>query len=208
MNGTSISTVAPANNEILKWNGSTWAPAAALSNYVAGTGIALSGNIVSALNSTAIWNANLLNGSSVSSATPSTNEVLKWNGSSWAPAAALSNYVAGTGIALSGNTVSALNSNAIWNANLLNGSSISTTTPANNEMLKWNGSEWIPGAAYDVGLGITLSGTTFSHTAHTGDATGVTSITVVALQGNSVSSVTPSTNEVLKWNGSAWTPAT
>jgi len=35
-----------------------------------------------------MWNANTLQGRSVSAIAPSTNDVLKWNGSSWAPGAA------------------------------------------------------------------------------------------------------------------------
>ena len=66
------------------------------------------------------------------------------------------------------------------------------------------------------GSGISISGTYPSFTitnsspnaTHTGDATGATALTVVKLQGRSVSSNSPSTNQVLKWNGSTWIPLT
>lgn len=183
------------------------------SAYTAGTGLTLTGTVFSHTahtgDATGITSLTVvaIQGRSIASVAPIYGEVMGWNGSAWAPAAALSNYVSGTGILLSGNTISALNSSAIWNANQLNGSSISAAAPSNNDILKWNGTSWTPGAAYDVGLGISLTGTTFSHTAHTGDATGITSLTVVAIQGRTLSSLAPSNSEVLKWNGTEWAPS-
>jgi hypothetical protein len=97
---------------------------------------------------------------------------------------------------------------------------------SSGQTLKWNGTSWAPAAdnntTYSAGNGISLSGTTFSvaagtgltqdasglsHTAHTGDATGASALTVVGIQGRSVTSTAPSSNQVLKWNGSAWAPA-
>ena len=60
---------------------------------------------------------------------------------------------------------------------------------------------------FTAGTGITLSGTTFSHTAHTGDATGSTALTVVALQGRSIATTVPTSTNILSWNGSSWGPA-
>jgi hypothetical protein len=97
---------------------------------------------------------------------------------------------------------------------------------SSGQALKWNGTSWAPAAdnntTYSAGNGISLSGTTFSvaagtgltqdasglsHTAHTGDATGASALTVVGIQGRSVTSTAPASNQVLKWNGSAWAPA-
>jgi hypothetical protein len=97
---------------------------------------------------------------------------------------------------------------------------------SSGQTLKWNGTSWAPAAdnntTYSAGNGISLSGTTFSvaagtgltqdasglsHTAHTGDATGASALTVVGIQGRSVTSTAPTSNQVLKWNGSAWAPA-
>ena len=61
--------------------------------------------------------------------------------------------------------------------------------------------------SYSAGTGLTLTGTTFETTAHTGDVSGTTTLTVVALQGNPVSTTTPTTGYVLKWNGTNWAPA-
>lgn len=88
--GRNVSSNAPAAGEVLKWNGSAWAPGNDNSgggSYNAGTGIDITGNTISADNIQAIWNANELQGREVSSNAPVAGEVLKWNGSAWAPAA-------------------------------------------------------------------------------------------------------------------------
>lgn len=88
-----------------------------------------------------------IQGRNVSGAAPANGQVLKWNGSAWAPGNDNSgggSYNPGTGISISGSTISAQNSQAIWNANELQGRSISTNVPANGQVLKWNGSAWAP----------------------------------------------------------------
>jgi hypothetical protein len=60
---------------------------------------------------------------------------------------------------------------------------------------------------YTAGSGLVLSGTTFSHNAHTGDATGTTSLTVTGIQGKPVSSASPLTGQTLKYNGTTWVPS-
>lgn len=47
--------------------------------------VSIVANVVSAQNTTALWNANQLQGRSVSSTAPTTNQVLGWNGSTWIP---------------------------------------------------------------------------------------------------------------------------
>jgi hypothetical protein len=78
-------------------------------------------------------------------------------------------------------------------------------------VLEWNGTTWAPATddntTYTAGTGLTLTGTEFSHVAHTGDATGSTALTVTGLQGRSVSTTAPVSGQALKWNGTAWTPA-
>lgn len=49
---------------------------------------------------------------------------------------------AGTGIDITSNVVSALNTSALWNANQLRGRAITTATPATNQTLKWNGTQF------------------------------------------------------------------
>jgi hypothetical protein len=80
------------------------------------------------------------------------------------------------------------------------------------QVLEWNGVNWVNGTddntTYTAGAGIVLTGTTFSHDAHTGDAIGNTSLTVVGLQGRPVSAALPAGNAVLSYNATTlqWEP--
>jgi hypothetical protein len=53
-------------------------------------------------------------------------------------------YTAGTGINISGTNISAQNTNAIWNANKLQGKDIDTLTPILGKVLQFDGSKWKP----------------------------------------------------------------
>ena len=146
---TDVNAASPASNQVLSWNGSAWSPvtlSGGSGSYFAGTGLNLNGTTFSAQTSTALWNANQLQGRGLSTATPSTGQYLQWNGSVWAPASVSggNNYTAGTGLDLSGTTFSAQNTSAIWNANQLQGFGLSTATPTTGQTLQWNGSVWAP----------------------------------------------------------------
>lgn len=54
------------------------------------------------------------------------------------------NYSAGTGLSLSGNSFFAQTTTALWNAATLRGVPIATSAPANNQILRYNGSTWSP----------------------------------------------------------------
>ena len=83
------------------------------------------------------------------------------------------------------------------------GSVISNTAPDKTVMM-------------NNGTGISVTGTypnftlanTMPNETHTGDATGSSALSVVKIQGKAVSSAVPSTDQVLKWNGTQWTPST
>jgi len=66
------------SGDITNWNSKQ----AALSGS---STVSIVANVVSAQNTTALWNANQLQGRSVSSTAPTTNQVLGWNGSTWIP---------------------------------------------------------------------------------------------------------------------------
>ncbi|RAJ20584.1 tail fiber domain-containing protein, partial [Pedobacter cryoconitis] len=56
--------------------------------YTAGTGINVdnTAHVISALNTTALWNANQLQGRPINAVAPTNNQVLTWDGSNWTPA--------------------------------------------------------------------------------------------------------------------------
>ncbi|CAD5346233.1 hypothetical protein FLA105534_00174 [Flavobacterium bizetiae] len=77
--------------------------------YTAGTGIAVdnTNRIISALNTTNLWNANQLQGRPISTTAPTANQVLGWNGTNWTPSTIAINEpwrVSGTTNEANGNT--------------------------------------------------------------------------------------------------------
>jgi hypothetical protein len=299
--GRSVSSAAPANNQALKWNGASWAPANDdNTTYTAGTGLSLTGTVfsntgdlssvnelqtVSASGTTspaidlslgggsitfsASGGTNLsrtgntisinsitydagtgitfasnsfshpahtgdiagitsvtvlaIQGRSVSSAAPANNQALKWNGSAWTPANDdNTTYTAGTGLSLTGtvfsntgdlssvNELQTLSASGTTSPAIdlsLGGGSITFSASGGTNLSRTGNTISINSVTYDAGTGITLTSNSFSHPAHSGDIAGITSVTVLALQNRAVSSASPSNNQALKWNGSAWTPA-
>lgn len=157
LQGRAVANTAPTANQVLQFNGSSWVPGSAAASLTAGTGIGIAGNTISAQNTTALWNANQLQGRAVAATAPTSNQVLQFNGSSWVPATLTNNLVAGTGITIAGNTISAQNTTALWNANQLQGRNVASTAPSTNQVLQWNGSSWVP-ATFGGASNWTVSG--------------------------------------------------
>jgi len=210
LSGRAIATVAPLAGQTLKWNGSAWTPANDLqgtggSRMVPGTGLRASGDTLFARNTEGIWNARALASRLVDTTSPIANDILQWNGSSWKPASAPTLQLnAGTGLSRSGSTLSALTGTALWNAAQLQSYAISTAVPGRNDVLQWNGTAWAPATLPAGGVvarnGLRKSGDTL-------DALSNSAIwNASSLQGNAISSSSPATDDVLKWNGTAWTP--
>ncbi|MFC1617408.1 hypothetical protein ACFL2K_04225 [Candidatus Margulisiibacteriota bacterium] len=123
-----------------------------------------------------------LQGRGISTSAPSTSQVLKWDGSEWAP----SDDVGGS------------SDTTTTNAEYLQGRDIATNAPSTSQVLKWDGSEWVPsadnGQSYSAGTGISISvGNEISNTGDTDDSDDIT----VA------SSVTANWNEAYNWDNHA-----
>ena len=98
-------------------------------------------------------------------------------------------------VTLSGDATGPSNANTVAK---INGSPLGTTTGATTGyVLTWNGSAWVPAA-------ISASSVTMG-----GDVTGNSATSTVAkIQGSAVAATAPTSNQVLQWNGTAWTPTT
>ncbi|HRG59974.1 MAG TPA: hypothetical protein PK323_13550 [Bacteroidia bacterium] len=62
----------------------------------------------------------------------------------WESAGGSTSYSAGTGINISGSTISAQAANPLWNANKLNNINLSSSIPTNGQVLQYNGTSWAP----------------------------------------------------------------
>ncbi|WP_143011541.1 hypothetical protein [Chitinophaga filiformis] len=135
--GLRVSSKAPANGEVLKWNGTAWesntdnggSSSLTLTGDVTGTG---TGTVASTISNQAVTFAKMQN--------INTQKLL-------------GRYTAGAGspqeVALdnslklnTGGTLYADSSLAIWNASKLVGLRVSSKTPTSGEVLKWNGTAW------------------------------------------------------------------
>ncbi len=97
---------------------------------------------------------------------PTPGSVLTWSGTGWGPALpASTTYSSGTGINISGTTISAQNTSPLWNSNSLQGSNVSASSPTTGQVLQWSGSTWTPStisAVSSVAAGTGLSGGTIT----------------------------------------------
>lgn len=118
-----------------------------------------------------------IQGHAVSTSIPSDAQFLVWNSTSsqWVP------------VNVTGNV--SVTDAGVVTVNAIQGTGVSTTAPTTtNDLLVFNGTQWVPAAlAGDV----------------TGQATGNT---VGSLRGSAISFTAPTTNQLLYWNGTAWTP--
>lgn len=84
--GNVIAQTTPKTGQVLTWSGSSWYPANPALVFNTGMGLKMEEGQLSALNTTAIWNASHLTGRDVATTAPTVGQVLKWGGGSWYPA--------------------------------------------------------------------------------------------------------------------------
>ncbi len=169
------STNSPSNGQVLSWDGTNWIP--------------------SNVSATTIGSIDQHSDVDTSTNAPTSGQVLSWDGSNWIPANDVNTtYTAGTGLDLTGTTFS-LNS-GIDN---LTDVDVTTNTPVNGQILSWDGTNWVPAAdantTYTAGIGLDLTGTTFSLNS------GIDNLTDVDVTTNA-----PVSGQALGWNGTNWVP--
>ena len=127
---------------------------------VAGEGIGIDQSstavTIRALVGEAIWNAGQLRGRLVSGAAPQAGQVLKWDGTKWAPGDG-----GGSGGAVGGDL-----SGVVTNATViaLRGRPISNAAPHTGQVLRWSGSQWQPATVTNSGVFWSLGGNTLNGT--------------------------------------------
>ncbi len=156
-----LNSMSATNGQVLKFNGTNWAPAADASNtYTGGTGINVAGTTIT--NSAPDQTVSLTQGGATTVSGTYPNFTISSTDNNTI-------YSAGTGMNLSGTTFNAQTTSALWNANQLQSTAVSSTLPTTNQILKFNGTSWAPGAdnntTYSPGTGINITGTTITNTA-------------------------------------------
>jgi hypothetical protein len=121
-----------------------------------------------------------------------TGQVLKWNGSKWTPDTDLTSANPSN---LGGDVTGSPINNRVEKIQNRN---VATTAPTNGQVLKWNGSNWIPDTDLTSGSPSNL----------VGDVTGSpTNNKVEKIQNRNVATTVPSNGQVLKWLNNQWTPS-
>jgi hypothetical protein len=199
LQGNPVSSTLPTSNQALTWNGTAWAPM-----NVPATGAQIAQDLGGTTASPKVVG---LQGNPVASTVPASNQFLGWNGTQWAPSQpSFSNL---SGAATSGQLppATSLAQGAVQLAQDLTGSAttpkvaglqgnpVSSTLPTSNQVLTWNGTNWAPATPAATGAQIAqdLGGSTASPK-------------VVGLQGNPISSTTPTSGQCLSYNGTQWAP--
>ena len=178
--GSKIDDMGASNGQVLKWNGTTWAPA---DDNTGGGG----GSIITNATLTGAGKGASPLGIAQQGATA--GQVLRWNGTVWLPAAVPGDnwgtQAASTNATLSGNGTSG------------NPLKIAQQNANTGEVLSWNGSTWAPSAVSgdDWGTQVVIPGASL-----VGDGTSASPL-ILAQQG-------ATNGQVLRWSGSAWLPAT
>lgn len=206
--------------------------------YTAGTGIGIAGTTI---NNTGDTNAGddintgdaaggdlggsypnpavtAIQGRNVATTAPTSGQVLKWSGTAWAPAAddnTSSSYTGGTGINVTGTTITNTAPDQTVSLTGSGATSVSGTYP------NFTVNSTDNNTTYTAGTGISLSGTTINNTGdtnagddiNTGDAAGgdlggtFPSPSVNGIRVRNVSSTAPASGQVLKWTGTDWVPS-
>jgi hypothetical protein len=187
-NQLKIAQQGATTGQVLKWNGSTWAPA----EDNAGSGGDNWGTQVVQTDATLSGEGTTANKLKLAQQSATSGQVLKWNGSTWAPAADND-----TGDNWGTQTVST-DATLAGNGTSGNKLKLAQQSATSGQVLKWNGSTWAPAADND-----------------TGDNWGTQTVqTDATLTGNGTSGnklklaqQSATTGQVLKWNGSTWAPA-
>ncbi len=192
-NGTPVSPLTIAQNgassgQALVWNGSAWAPSTVSSgggSYTAGSGISISGNVISNTGDNDNSASNEIQQLSVSG-----NQLTLSNGGGSVTLPTGTTYTAGSGISISGNTISATDAST---SNELQTISISGTVLT---LSNGGGSVTLPSS----GGGGDNWGTQTVNTTNVLSGNGTPANPLTIAQSGA------SNGQALLWNGSAWAP--
>ncbi len=182
--GNKIAQGGATNGQVLKWNGTTWAPANDLGPDNWGTQTAVVSMRLSG-------NGTATSPLDIAQMGATTGQVLKWNGSVWAPANETggNNYSAGPGISITGTAPNFTISNIGDNDNDPT-NEIQTLSLSGQDLTLSKGGGTVtlpPSNSYSAGTGISITGTAPNFTIiNTGDTNPSDDITTSSIAGGDV----------------------
>ena len=142
--------------------------------------------------------ASAIRGVPVASTTPTTGQVLAYDGTQYAPSSASGGLTQLTGDVTAG---PGTGSQAATVAKI-QGVTIASTAPTTGQVLTYSGTQWAPATpAADTGI------TQLTGDVTTASGSGSQAATVAKVQGRTVATTAPTNGQALAWNGSAWAPA-
>lgn len=120
--------------EVLKWNGTEWIPDTDISSP--GGGVTnLAGDVTGTVTNTKVEK---IQNRTLASTTPNIGQVLKWNGSQWGPD---NDATGGAPTNLNGDVTGSPTNNKVEK---IQNRPVASTAPTTGQVLKWNGSQWVP----------------------------------------------------------------
>ncbi|MBP7679849.1 MAG: tail fiber domain-containing protein [Saprospiraceae bacterium] len=201
-----------ASGQVLKWNGTTWAPATddGGTAYTPGSGISIAGNQISATDNSATNEIQTLG---------LAGNVLTLSNGGNSVTLPSSSYTAGSGINIAGNVIS---NTGDGDNNPTN--EIQTLGLLGNVLTLSNGgnSVTLPSSSYAAGSGINIAGNIITNSGDVNASDDITTTTtangdlsgnfpnpiVDGIQGRPIASTPPTNGQVLQWNGTTWMPST
>jgi hypothetical protein len=218
-----VDASSPSSGQVLSYNGSQWVAAAdsALglsSSAGADLGTAAAGTSGDASRADHVHNLpSLTSLTDVDASSPSSGQVLSYNGSQWVAAAdsALglsSASAADLGTAAAGSSGDAARADHVHNTpNLTQLGDVDVSSPSTGQVLSYNGTQWV--SSSDNALTLTSTAPSDDGTAAAGTSSeaaradhvhNLPSLTLTSL--TDVSSSSPSSGQLLSYNGTAWAP--
>ncbi len=228
-------TTTPVSGYILTWDGSNWVPTLNSTDNIdeGTTNLYYTEDRVSANSNVTANTAKVsANGSidthsdvDTTTTTPTSDQVLMWDGNNWVPSTLISDDIneGSTNLYYSDDLVTA-NAAVVLNTAKVSASGsidthsdvdVSTTTPTSNDFLIWDGTNWVPQTTTTDN--ITEGSTNLYYTedrvsANTDVATNTEKVSASgSIDTHSdvdVSTTAPTTGDFLIWDGSNWIPNT